>query len=117
MSNSSSSISLRSHSVPVSTPPQTPYLKRRSDPSYTKQRFENLKSKENEARETEENLRGGFANLKNPPGRQYSVEENRLLLTILHGIMIHDDVDASKASRILSNYSGAHHSTLVALLS
>jgi len=117
MSKSSSSSSLRRHSFPLSSPPKSPHLKRRSDPSYSKQLFEKLKQNEKEVRETKEHVGGDFAALKNPHGRQYSTEENRLLLAILHGIMIHEDVDASKACRILSSFSGAHHSTLSALLS
>jgi transposase len=58
-----------------------------------------------------------IVNLSNPQGHQYSRDQNQLLLRILHGLMVEEDMSEDKACKYLERISGANHMTLLSLLS
>ena len=108
---------LRRSSFPPSSPPLAKQPKRLSDPPPSLLSIRSLEERQRKEKQHEKQLQSSFAKLKDRPGRKYSLEENRLLLTILHGVVLNEGVDAPKACRMLATFSGAHHSTLSALLS
>ena len=106
---------VRSQSFPPSTPSPFCLSSSSSAAPLSSDRLAWLNQQKKEGRASKKALEVNFSSLKNPHGRQHSTEENRLLLAMLHGVMLSDDVDAPKACRVLSQYSGVHYSTLSSL--
>ena len=76
-----------------------------------------MQQKDKEARDEKKRIREDFAALKNPRGHQYSQDQNRLLLCILHGLMQEEGMSEAKAGKYLQSISGAGVNTLLSLLS
>ena len=70
-----------------------------------------------QAREERRRISEDFSALKNPSGRQYSLEERRLLLAEIHEAMEIKGMDESQALYHIADISGADVSTLRALYS
>ena len=56
-----------------------------------------------------------FLALKNPSGRQYSLEERRLLLTQMHGAMERRGLEEFQAINLIADVTGCHVNTLRSL--
>ena len=103
MSNEESKNCNRRASFPPFSPPQLKHQKRNTEPSPSQISVRLLKQQQLEDKMEKKRLEKDFNELKNPQGRQYSQEENGILLCILHGIMINEEVNEEKAIRYTFN--------------
>lgn len=77
--------------------------------------IKSLSRKIAEEREEKSRISEDFSTLKNPSGRQYSEDQNRLLLTLLHGLMMKKEMADGSAINYLSTISGADYYTISSL--
>jgi len=74
-----------------------------------------MHAKEKEERAENRRISEDFSALKNPSGRQYSVEERHLLLTQIHGAIERRGMEEFHAINLISDITGCHVNTLRSL--
>jgi transposase len=112
-----SSNSSRRHTFPHCTSPQPRHAKTQSDPFCHQQRFELMRQKDKLDGAEERRIYEDFQSLKNPKGHQYSDEQNRLLLTLIHGLIMQKGMSESSAITYIADISGSHYDTIQSLYS
>ncbi len=107
----------RRSSFPPLSPPVSKQPKRYSSPFPVSNRLDSMHQKRDEAKEEKKRIENGFYELKNPKGRQYSRDENRMLLCFMYGLMFNKGMEEKKAINFVSSAICADPRTLFSLVS
>jgi len=98
-----------SPSILSSSPSSKNHHKKSKD---SPENLQSLSAKRVEKREEKRRISDDFSALKNPSGRQYSLEERRLLLTQIHGAIERKGMKAPTAINHIAEISGADADTI-----
>jgi len=79
--------------------------------------FNSLNNKQKIEREEKKRVNNDFLLLKNPSGHQYSMDQNQLLLTQIHGAMVIRGMEECNAINFIADVSGCHIDTLKSIYS
>jgi hypothetical protein len=89
--------------------------KRNSSSQFTPEKLKSMNAIQKEERAEKRRISEDFAALKKPSGRQYSEEQNALLLTLIHGAIERKGMKESYAINLIADMCGSNHDTIRSL--